>query len=390
MRPSTRGARGLLAAASLLLLTTGATEPAAASRYLQPGIHDDAQILNGDPEVVFPRLKALNTKVIRVTLWWGGTQGVARSAPTDGTDPDDPAYRWARYDRVVRYATDYGIQVVFTVLGTPEWASGKSAWNVAPARAVDLRSFVTAAARRYGGSWVAAGEKLPAVKRWVAWNEPNNPVFLKPQYRRSGTTWVIQSAKDYARICNAMVAGVKSGQQGGKVACGATAPRGNNSPNSTRPSVSPLTFLAAMRRYGAKGFDAYAHHPYYGSRLETPNTRPAVGTDGQAATAVTLGNLDVLTSRLNTLYGKGMRIWVTEYGYQTNPPDMLFGVSYQQQSRYLLQAYDKLRRNARVDMFIWFLLRDETRTGGWESGLYTAGWQAKAARTTFAGLAART
>ena len=74
-----------------------------------------------------------------------------------------------------------------------------------------------------------------------------------------------------------------------------------------------------------------------------------------------------------------MRIWVTEYGYQTNPPDALFGVSWAQQARYLRRAYAKLQRNARVDMFIWFLLRDETRPGGWESGLLTADWRAKTA-----------
>jgi hypothetical protein len=281
------------------------------------------------------------------------------------------------------------MQLVFTVLGTPTWASGAGSWNVAPPHASYLTGFVTAAARRYSGSYVAGDEELPAVKRWVAWNEPNNPVFLKPQFQQVGSTWVIQSARDYARICNAVVAGVKAGQTGGKVACGATAPRGNNNPTSSRPSVSPLTFLAAMRRYGAVGFDAFAHHPYYGSRHETPDTRPAVGKQGQAATAVTLGNLDVLTKRLDTLYGKKMRIWVTEYGYQTNPPDSLFGVSYAQQSRYLLQAYTKLKKNNRVDMFIWFLLRDETRAGGWESGLYTSGWQAKTARATFASLAKR-
>jgi hypothetical protein len=38
-------------------------------------------------------------------------------------------------------------------------------------------------------------------------------------------------------------------------------------------------------------------------------------------------------------------------------------------------------------MFIWFLLRDETRVGGWESGLFTADWRPKTARTTFASLA---
>jgi len=376
----------LVLAVAALAMAAALPSPAGASRFLQPGIHDDAQILNGDPEVIFPRLEELNTKLIRVTLWWGGPSGVARSKPVQPANPADPSYDWMRYDRVTRYAREYGIQVVFTVVGTPSWANGGRERSIAPTSAGDLRSFVTAAARRYGGSTTVGGELLPAVKRWVAWNEPNNPVFLKPQFRRVNGTWVIQSARDYARICNAVVAGVRTGQRGGKVACGATAPRGNNNPTSVRPSVSPLTFLVAMRRYGAIGFNAFAHHPYYGSRLETPDTRPPRGPQGQPATAVTLANLDVLSSRLVRLYGGSMRIWVTEYGYQTNPPDPLFGVSWAQQARYMARAYAKLKQNARVDMFIWFLLRDETRAGGWESGLFTAAWNEKSSHSTFASL----
>jgi hypothetical protein len=30
------------------------------------------------------------------------------------------------------------------------------------------------------------------------------------------------------------------------------------------------------------------------------------------------------------------------------------------------------RRNPRIDTLVWFLLRDETRLGGWQSGLMTA------------------
>jgi hypothetical protein len=376
----------LLVAAAVV--AAGASPPAAeASRFLQPGIHDDAQILNGDPAEVFPRLQELNTKVIRVTLWWGGPNGVARrSVPAQPTSPVDPAYNWVKYDRLVRNAAAAGIQVVFTVLGTPAWANRDLSWNVPPVNAGDLQSFVIAAARRYNGSRVVDGSPLPAVKRWVAWNEPNNPVFLREQYRRVRGAWVVQSARDYARICNAVVNGVRLGQRSGKVACGATAPRGNNSPLSSRPSVSPLVFLDALKKAGARGFSAYAHHPYYGSRLETPTTLPRAAVQGQKTTAVTLANLDVLTRRVVALYGRGMRIWVTEYGYQTNPPDALFGVSWANQARYLRQAYLRLKRDARVDMFIWFLLRDETRVGGWESGLFTADWEAKHAHTTFSRL----
>ena len=104
---------------------------------------------------------------------------------------------------------------------------------------------------------------------------------------------MIQSAIDYAKICNAIFKGVRMTTVGAsKVACGVTGPRGNNNPNSARPSVSPLAFLRAMKKAGAKGFDAYAHHPYYGAPRETPRTPPPPGIHGNAPTAITLGNIN--------------------------------------------------------------------------------------------------
>jgi hypothetical protein len=68
-----------------------------------------------------------------------------------------------------------------------------------------------------------------------------------------------------------------------------------------------------------------------------------------------------------------MRIWITEYGYQTNPPDRLFGVSFKTQAAYLKQAYGIARSNSRIDLMCWFLLRDEKDVSRWQSGLITAG-----------------
>ena len=93
-----------------------------------------------------------------------------------------------------------------------------------------------------------------------------------------------------------------------------------------------------MKKAGAKGFDAYAHHPYYGAPRETPSTPPPPGIHGNAATAITLGNINLLIREVTRLYGN-KRFWITEYGYQTNPPDRIFGVSFANQARYLTQAY---------------------------------------------------
>jgi hypothetical protein len=366
--------RAAAALAAILVGIAAVLAPSAsASKALKVGIFDDGVVLYGEPDLVFPQLTKTGTQMLRVNLWWSGPGiGVATRKPKRPGDPRDPAYNWDTYDRTVRFSIVNNIVPIFSIIGTPPWANAAKGWNVAPTNARDLRLFAAAAQKRYSGTFVNAdGITLPRVSMWMAWNEPNNPVFLKPQYRRSGKKWTIQSGRDYAKVCNAVVQGVKSVQRTSKVACGATGPRGNNNPNSSRPSVSPLPFLRAMKAGGAKGFDAYAHHPYYGSPAETPSTPPPPGKRGQPPTAVTLGNIDVLIKELDRLYGKRMRVWVTEYGYQTNPPDRFYGVTYSKQAKYLTQAVSIARANTRIDVFLWFLLRDEQRLGGWQSGLTT-------------------
>jgi hypothetical protein len=364
---------GAALAALAVLAACVLASSASASPSLRVGIFDDGVVLYGEPDLVFPQLQKTGTQLLRVNLWWAGPSlSVATRKPRRPADPNDPAYNWDTYDRTVRFSIVNGMDPIFSIIGTPPWANAAKGWNVAPTNARDLQNFAAAAQKRYSGTFVNAdGVTLPRVSLWMAWNEPNNPVFLKPQYRRTGKTWAIQSGRDYAKLCNAIVQGIKSVQRTSKVACGATSPRGNNNPNSSRPSVSPIPFLRAMKAGGAKGFDAYAHHPYYGSPAETPSTKPPPGARGQPPTAVTLGNISVLITELDRLYGKRMRVWVTEYGYQTNPPDKIFGVTWSKQALYLKQAVALVRANPRIDVFLWFLLRDEQRLSGWQSGLVT-------------------
>src|SRR5262249_21352182 len=116
---------------------------------------------------------------------------------------------------------------------------------------------------------------LPAVHLWMAWNEPNNPIFLQPQYMKKKGKWVPQAAITYAQICTAIYTGVHlTTLAGEKVACGATAPRGNNAPNGARASIGPIPFLRALKKAGLKRFDAYAHHPYYSTPSQTPASVP--------------------------------------------------------------------------------------------------------------------
>jgi hypothetical protein len=373
----------LLAAATLAAVAALGVQPASGSPRMLVGLFDEGATFFDNPATTFPSFKALRVQILRVSLYWGGKLGVARRRPAKAVDSADPAYDWSLYDRTVEDAAQVGIRILFTIYGTPRWANGGGSLNRAPRSANDLRQFAYAAATRYGGRFQTTdGRVLPAVRLWTAWNEPNNPVYLRPQFKRVGRTWVIQSAKDYAKICAAVYTGVHDTRLSSeKVACGVTAPRGNNNPRSSRPSIAPITFLTALKNAGLKRFDAYAHHPYYANPSETPATRPGTA-NGADPTAVTLGNFDVLVKALTRLYGP-RRIWITEYGYQTNPPDSIFGVSWARQASYLKQAFAIARKNPRVDMMLWFLLKDDPLLGGWQSGLLTASGRKKPAFTAF-------
>jgi len=375
--------RRVAVVALVAALSAAAAQAASASRYLRVGIYDQAQVLYGNTGQTFADFKALHVQEVRLTLNWGGPNGVARTQPTYPADPDDPAYDWTVYDQAVREAAADGMHVLFSIYGTPSWANGGKGLNVAPLSAQSLRDFAYAAAERYSGHFVPAGGKeLPAVREWLAWNEPNNPIFLSPQYSRVGGRWVIESAISYAAICNSIYGGIHaSGLADERVGCGATAPRGNNNPASSRPSVSPLVFLHAVKAAGLKTFDAWAHHPYYAGPTDGPASRTDLGAGVDEA--VTLGNLSDLISTVTQLYGK-KRIWIDEYGYQTNPPDTLFGVSWAKQAAYLTQAFEIARKNPRVDMMLWFLLKDQANLAAWQSGLLTVTGKKKPAFAAFA------
>ncbi len=282
---------------ALCVLALACVVPGAqGSRYLQVGIVDDAQLFFGNGVATIADYKELHVQVVPVTLFWGGRNGVANADPVHPASPGDPAYDWSIYDQLVRRITGSGMQVLFTIDGTPSWANGGKATNVAPSDASNLRAFAEAAALRYSGKFVTHGVALPAVRDWVAWNEPNNPVFLTPQWTRVGGHYVVASAIAYAKICNAIYNGVHSTRLAGeRVACGATAPRGNNEAQSGRPSVSPLAFLRAVKRYGLQTFDAWAHHPYPDRPSETPSDADPAGE------SVELGNIDSLISLVTRL-----------------------------------------------------------------------------------------
>ena len=91
--------------------------------------------------------------------------------------------------------------------------------------------------------------------------------------------------------------------------------RRRDAPRGGTGDVSPVDWIHGMQAAGAR-LDAYAHHPYPIKPKETPW---AGGCD--ACPNLTMASLDRLIAEVSKAFGSKTRIWLTEYGYQTNPPE---------------------------------------------------------------------
>jgi hypothetical protein len=323
--------------------------PAEASRSVRYGIQDDAWLAAGAGDLSgrLSELRRLGVDVYRFTLRW---DQVAQRRPRTAADPNDGAYDWAWPDAVIRGLRAHGISPVVTIWGTPSWANGGRSASYAPRSPAALASFARAAATRYRA----------AARHWVIWNEPNQRRWLRPA-----------SALTYTRLLNAAYAAIKQANPRALVAGGVTAPRSNVG------GVSPVDWIRAMDRAGAK-LDAYAHHPHpTDPRRETP------WSGGCAwCKTITMADLDRLIREVQQAFPR-KRIWLTEYGYQTNPPDRLLGVSLAKQAEYGSAASLRAYRAPYVDMLIHFLVRDDSNPGGWQSGLHRLSGAVKPAYNAF-------
>ena len=310
-----------------------------ASPSVAYGIQDDAWLAHGPgalPDRV-ASLDRLGVEVVRYTIHWDETE-VARGR-----------FDWRTPDAVLAALRARGIRPLVTLSGTPAWANGGRAANIPPRSGADFGRFAAAAAARY-----------PWVRDWTIWNEPNQTRFLRPANTRVYVT----------KLLNPGYLAIHARIRGARVGGGETAPRANTG------GLSPVAWIRGMRAAGAR-LDAYAHHPYATSRNETPTS----GGCGHCST-ITMATLDRLLGEVERAW-PGKRIWLTEWGYQTNPPDRYLGVSHQAQARYLGDGSLRAYRAPRVDLLIHYLVRDEADVGRFQSGLYTAKGAAKPSASAF-------
>ena len=345
--------RAIVLAAVVLAVAGVVTPTAGAASGAKFGIHDDAWLLSG-PGTLSSRLAEfdrIGVDIVRFTLRW---DDIATERPADPTDPTDDAYRWGGADAVLAGLNRHGIAIVVTLVGTPTWANGGLGSNWAPVSSASFADFAYAAARRY-----------PFVRYWTIWNEPNQRRWLRPT---SPNVYV-------QRLLNPAYVAIKRASPQALVGGGVTAPRGNAG------GVSPLAWIEGMGKARAR-LDAYAHHPY---PLQPQVETPWSGGCSHCQT-ISMASLERLTAAVRRSLGP-KRIWLTEYGYQTNPPDEWLGIAPALQALYTAEASLRVWKAPYVDMLINFLYQDDSAdtdlSSGWQSGFITAAGVAKPSLRAF-------
>ena len=372
-----------------------AGEPGAPALVVQ----DDSELLYGPPRRVSRALELLKrsgVRTVRLTAGWSVLAPRPRAAHRPRFDQTDPAAyeseAWSRLDRAVRGARSRGMAVMIDLaFWAPVWATDDDT-SKRPRRGVDpvlFGRFAGAVARRYDGRYDPPGAagRLPAVRGYTIWNEPNLPDFLRPQWRDPQTKRVPLSPHSYRRMVEAAYPAVKAVQPESLVLVGGLAAYGR------RGGVAPLRFLRELacvdahmqplRRPDCAGFrrvagDGFAYHPY------STRTRPdRVERTAQAddAPLARIGALATLLDRLATdgrIDSRLRDLYLTEYGYETDPPDPGAPFDPPLAARMSSWAEAIAARETRVRTVAQFLVRDlpagpgaqrEGRLSDWQSGV---------------------
>ena len=369
-------------------------------------VQDDAEMLyrsQAQLAATLDDLRDLGVDWVRVTAGWSGTAPDPRAAQRPDFDAADPgaypAGAWSRLDRAVRMARERGLEVAIDIaFWAPRWAVARAGPEVDQQRdSIDVAAyadFAEAVARRY-----------PYAVAFTVWNEPNLGVFWLPQFQRTAGGWEPAAPHRYRAMVQATVPRIRAAAPRALVLIGATSSLGADVGTDADDRMSPLTFVREMacvdeqlepldrpecRAFRSLPGDGWSHHPY-SSELRPWEHDPEPGT-------ARMGDLGRLSGLLGRLHAAGrtrkrLPLYLTEYGYQTNPPDPTWDTTLAEQARWLSEAERIARAEPTVRSVSQFLVRDlperpgadaRTRWRDYQSGLRFESGEPKPAHAAYA------
>jgi hypothetical protein len=363
--------------------------------------------------VWFDRTVPAGAGIARFAVAWPFV--VSAQRPADPTNPGSSSYDFTVLDGAVRDAEARGLEVLLLVNTAPTWTEGPGrpasatpgTWKPNPS---DVADFIQALAARYSGAFdpdgVGPQSPLPAAQALQVWNEPNQDAWLAPQFQ--GKTIV---GPDYYReILNASYEAVKAVNPNMIVVTGGTSPYGDP-PGGPYPSgarVRPVQWWQKLlcvkpakskgktkkrkaRRYvraqncpGQPMFDVLAHNPIDntggGPLQHGPHENDASTPDLGRVVAVLRA-----AERLGTVPGGRHPVWVTEFWWDSKPPNPT-GAPLATQARWLEQSLYLFWKGG-ADTAINFEFRDSAWApdvrSGFQSGVYFLDGRPKPSLTAF-------
>ena len=357
-------------------------------------------------------LKLMGVERLRITVQWSSFAPETPRKPIgfDGANPASYApAAWLPYDTIAIEARKFGMGVNFDFTGgAPPWAvrrsptpSTASVWYPSDR---EFGAFVRAVGTRYSGSYTPPGAAAPAprVDYWSIWNEPNvGSSSLSPQT----VGGVEVSPRLYRGLVDAAYQSLRdSGHGADTILVGELASTGHLNPG-TALGMQPLRFLRALfcvdSRYrplqgpaaaargcptdaaGSRRFPAehpalfratgWSHHPYH---LTMAPDAPSPPGQPDWVTFAELPKLEHALDTVQRTYGSMRKytIYLTEYGFETDPPRPEFAaVTPARQATYLNQAEYMAWRDPRVAQLSQYLLRDAAPVGGSKISSFASG-----------------
>ena len=319
------------------------------------------------------------TQIRQLVYWQQFAPGSNRKTKPQFNASDPNAYpALGLVDRLISAASARGIKVILTPTGpVPRWATKSKKGNLNRPSARQFGQFVTALARRYGSQ----------VDTWSVWNEPNQPQFLMPQYRKKRAGLTRDLPQPLPRRLR------RDPQRAGEPA--RHDPDRRDVPARQRERRAPahlparghvpelevqedaLVLAAPRRRLRPPRLHDADRAALRAVRQERRHDRGARPPRDRAR-----------PRRPRARAAARLKIYLTEFGIQSEP-DRISGVSFERQHAYYAIAEHMAYVNSRVALFSQYLMRDDApreegyRFRGFESGLMRNNGQRKPAYRAF-------
>jgi hypothetical protein len=362
--------RRLIILGAPLLLAASLAASASGGGALKTAVVEPVDLKVADAPLIFSRIRGAGASMTRVTLDWYAI-APKDAPPADPENPFDPSYDWTDIDAIVKDAFAQGLEPYLAVNSTPVWARIGQQGAGAPPKPADFAKFMHAAALRYSG----ANPDLPRIRYWQIWIEPNVNKFFRPQVENGKPV----APQRYAALVDAAADSIHAVRADNKVIAGGLSPftvtRGDTS------TIGPMAFMREMLCMNAKNkpkascsrrvhFDIWSHHPF---------TSGGPTHHAYKKGDVSLGDLPEMKALLVASYKykhilapKMPPFWVTEFSWDTNPPDpaalpMKLAARWTAEAMYVMWKVG-------ISLVTWLDIRDnpfpQTAT---QSGLYLRG-----------------